>query len=69
MLSGGSVLRVGVIGPDNATALGGGNAFECLFNVLASSGETVVLSNTPDGSSPEGMQVSLAGGNGSIAVQ
>jgi hypothetical protein len=66
---GGKILRVGVIADDNNTALGDGDMFECMFIVLAASGDTVVVGNTPDGSSPDGLQVSLAGGNGTIQVQ
>ncbi|MBI1817919.1 MAG: hypothetical protein HYR72_23320 [Deltaproteobacteria bacterium] len=64
------LLRVGVVSPDNNTQIVDGAAFHCTFVVAeGTSGQTIVLGNTPDAASPDGMQVGVGGGNGMIMVQ
>jgi hypothetical protein len=64
------LLRVGVVSPDNNTQIADGAAFHCTFVVAeGTSGQTIVLGNTPDAASPDGMQIGVGGGNGMIMVQ
>jgi hypothetical protein len=63
------VLRVGVIGFDNANPLPSGTLFTCRFQIdAAATAGTKGLSNTPGGSGPDGSPLSVGGASGAINV-
>jgi hypothetical protein len=64
------VLRVGVIGDDNNQLLPDGAVFSCLFQVAGNAPQgVIVLANAPDGASPDGDPIGIAGTDGTITVQ
>ena len=68
-----AVLRVGVIGRDNNSALpapnGSATLFQCRFVVDPGASGTIVLQHSPEGAAPNAQPVELTGESGSIAIQ
>jgi hypothetical protein len=70
--AGRAVLRVGLFGRDNNTALptaGTVALFRCRFRVLSGTTGTVMLEHVPAGAAPNAQPVTLDGQPGSITVQ
>jgi len=63
-------LRVGVVATDNNQPIPDGMTFHCTFQVDGdASGQMITLTNSPDASDPDGAQVGVAGGDGTISVE
>jgi len=63
-------LRVGVVATGNNKPIPDGMTFHCTFQVAGGAGgQTITLTNSPDASDPNGAQVGLAGGDGTISVE
>ncbi|MBI4518182.1 MAG: hypothetical protein HY699_20460 [Deltaproteobacteria bacterium] len=72
VIEGGAVntLRVGVLAPNNNAAIPGGAVFRCTFVVAqGAGGQTIVLDNIGDASTPDGSQSSVGGSDGTITVE
>lgn len=71
--AGQALLRVGLIGVNNNTALPGPNGtvvlFQCRFTVQATASGTIILLHSPEGAAPNALPVSLTSEPGSITVQ
>jgi len=63
-------LRVGVVATDNNQPIPDGMTFHCTFQVAGGAGgQMITLTNSPDASDPDGAQVGVAGGDGTISVE
>jgi hypothetical protein len=70
--TGKALLRVGVIGRENDTALpdaDGTPLFQCHFTVQAASGSMITLEHSPEGAARNAQPVGLTSQPGSITVQ
>jgi len=62
------ILRLGILGTDNANFIPDGLLFTCNFVIGAGTTGTVPLSNVPSASDDQAMSVPVGGSNGSITV-
>ncbi|HVN86295.1 MAG TPA: cohesin domain-containing protein [Candidatus Binatia bacterium] len=63
------ILRVGIIGTDNANFIPDGPLFSCNFVIAAGASGTITLTNVPSASDANAVAVTVGGSNGSISVQ
>ncbi|HUI26499.1 MAG TPA: cohesin domain-containing protein, partial [Candidatus Kryptonia bacterium] len=63
------ILRIGIIGTDNANFIPDGLLYTCNFVIGAGTTGTVTLTNIPGASDDQAASVPVGGSNGSISVQ